>query len=385
MMKNRLVALRERLSYAGIDGLLITRPENRRYITGFTGSAGVVVVSRDRAFFVTDFRYVEQATYQAPEFRVIEHGLKIVDTLREIVEEAGITRLGFEKDVITYKQHETFSSALAGVELVPCEGLVETLRAVKDDSEIEAIRRAEAIGDAAFSHVLDIIKPGMTEIDVALEIEWFMRKNGAEGIGFEVIVASGERGAMPHGVASSKKLAEGELVVMDFGAVYQGYRGDMTRTVSLGKASPEQRRIYDIVLRAQEAALEAIAPGKTGQEIDGLARKVIEEAGYGDNFGHGLGHGVGLAIHEEPRLSVTALSSTAILAAHALSFAFCKEAVYLGMAIPAIIAIIARTIKSSIKVKPRLLCNTLITRSLMRVIASLMILSPLPIWLLNSK
>ncbi|HHX26218.1 MAG TPA: aminopeptidase P family protein [Firmicutes bacterium] len=306
MMKNRLVALRERLSYAGIDGLLITRPENRRYITGFTGSAGVVVVSRDRAFFVTDFRYVEQATYQAPEFRVIEHGLKIVDTLREIVEEAGITRLGFEKDVITYKQHETFSSALAGVELVPCEGLVETLRAVKDESEIEAIRRAEAIGDAAFSHVLDIIKPGMTEIDVALEIEWFMRKNGAEGIGFEVIVASGERGAMPHGVASSKKLAEGELVVMDFGAVYQGYRGDMTRTVSLGKASPEQRRIYDIVLRAQEAALEAIAPGKTGQEIDGLARKVIEEAGYGDNFGHGLGHGVGLAIHEEPRLSVTA-------------------------------------------------------------------------------
>ncbi|NLA07815.1 MAG: aminopeptidase P family protein [Firmicutes bacterium] len=306
MVKNRLVALREKLSPAGIDGLLITRPENRRYMTGFTGSAGVVVVTADDACFITDFRYVEQAAYQAPEFTVIKHEVKIADTLRAVAEKAGIKKLGFEKDVITYKQHETFSSALPGIELVPTEGIVETLRTVKDEHEIDYIRRAEAIGDAAFSHILDIIKPGMTEIDVALEIEWFMRKSGAEGIGFEVIIASGECGAMPHGVASSKKLAEGELIVMDFGAVYQGYRGDMTRTVSLGKASPEQRRIYDIVLQAQEAALQGILPGKTGKEIDGLARKVIEEAGYGENFGHGLGHGVGLAVHEEPRLSVTA-------------------------------------------------------------------------------
>jgi Xaa-Pro aminopeptidase len=249
---------------------------------------------------------VEQATLQAPEFRVVEHGLKIADTLREIVTDAGINKLGFERDVVTYKQHDMFSSALDGVELVPTEGIVEMIRTVKDEHEIDAIRKAEALGDAAFSHVLDIIKPGMTEIEVALEIEWFMRKNGAEGIGFDVIVASGERGAMPHGVASSKKLAKGELVVMDFGAIYHGYRGDMTRTVSLGKASPKQREIYDIVLRAQETALQGIRPGRTGQEIDALARKVIEDAGYGENFGHGLGHGVGLAIHEEPRLSVTA-------------------------------------------------------------------------------
>lgn len=306
MVNNRLSALREKLSTMGIDGLLITRPENRRYMTGFTGSAGVAVVSRDHAYFITDFRYVEQATSEAPEFLVVQHGLKIADSVREIVEEAGISKLGFERDVITYKQHDTFSSALPGIDLVPTEGIVETLRAVKDEHEIDAIRKAEAIGDAAFSHVLDIMKPGMTEIEVALEIEWFMRKNGAEGIGFDVIVASGERGAMPHGVASSKKLVEGELVVMDFGAVYQGYRGDMTRTVSLGKASPEQRRLYDIVLRAQEAALQGILPGRTGKEIDSIARKIIEGAGYGENFGHGLGHGVGLAVHEEPRLSVTA-------------------------------------------------------------------------------
>jgi Xaa-Pro aminopeptidase len=307
MVKKRLAALREGFSLAGIDGFLITRPENRRYMTGFTGSSGVALVSGDRAYFITDFRYVEQATNQAPEFHIVKHGLKMTDTIREVAEEAGIGRLGFEKDVVTYKQHEAFSSALAGIELIPTEGMVEALRKVKDEHEIEAIRQAEAIGDAAFSHVLDIMRPGMTEIDVALEIEWFMRKNGAEGIGFEVIVASGERGAMPHGVASSKKLAEGELVVMDFGAVYQGYRGDMTRTVSLGKASPMQRKLYNIVLRAQEAALEGIRPGKTGKEIDAIARKVIEDAGYGENFGHGLGHGVGLAVHEEPRLSVTGM------------------------------------------------------------------------------
>jgi Xaa-Pro aminopeptidase len=306
MTKNRLAVLRKKLLSLGVDGLLITRPENRRYVTGFTGSAGVAVVSQEHAYFITDFRYVEQATNQAPEFRVIEHGLKIEDTLRDAVREAGIGKLGFEKDVITYKQHEKFASALSGVELVPIEGVVEEIRAVKDEHEIHAISQAEALGDAAFSHILGVIKPGMTEIEVALEIEWFMRKNGAEGIGFDVIVASGERGAMPHGVASSKRLAKGELVVMDFGAVHQGYRGDMTRTISLGKASPKQREIYDTVLRAQEAALEGILPGKTGQEIDGFARKIIEDSGYGENFGHGLGHGVGLAIHEEPRLSVSA-------------------------------------------------------------------------------
>ena len=305
MTKTRLAALRELLPSSSVDGLLITRPENRRYITGFTGSAGVALVSQNHAFFVTDFRYVEQATYQAPEFQIVQHGLKIEDTLCQLAQEAGIGRLGFEKDVVTFKQHETLSSALSGVRLVPCEGLVEALREVKDENETELIRQAEAIGDAAFSHILSIMKPGMTEIDVALELEWFMRKNGAEGIGFDVIVASGPRGAMPHGVASDKKLAQGDLVVLDFGAVYNGYRGDMTRTVSLGKATSLQRRVYDIVLRAQEAALEAIAPGKTGQEIDGIARGIIEEAGYGDNFGHGLGHGVGLAVHEEPRLSVT--------------------------------------------------------------------------------
>ncbi|NLS45193.1 MAG: aminopeptidase P family protein [Firmicutes bacterium] len=306
MSKNRLTSIRRKFSDTGINGFLVVSPENRRYISGFTGSAGIAVITKDDACLVTDFRYTDQANNESPEFCIVEHGVNFADVLRDIVESSGIDRLGFEKDVITYKQYETLSSILTGVELIPTEGLIETLRAVKDAHEIEMIHRAENIGDAAFSHILNIIKPGITEMDIALEIEWFMRKKGAEGIGFDIIVASGERGAMPHGVASRKKLVKGELVVLDFGAVYRGYKGDMTRTVSLGKASPKQRRIYDIVLKAQEAALEGIAPGKTGQEIDAIARKIIEDAGYGKCFGHGLGHGVGLAIHEEPRLSVSA-------------------------------------------------------------------------------
>jgi Xaa-Pro aminopeptidase len=309
-MSTRLQSLRDRLAEHGIDALLVTRPENRRYITGFTGSSGVVVVSRDHAVLITDFRYVEQASSQAPGFRIVKHGVKMVEALKSVLEEVGVSSLGFEKDVVTFKQHETFCSELPGVKLVPVEGVVEKMRMVKDEDEIEKIRRAEALGDAAFSHILTVLKPGMTEIEVATEMEWFMRRNGAERTGFDVIVASGANGAMPHAVASSKRLVPGELIVLDFGAVVEGYRGDATRTVVLGRASREQREVYGIVLRAQEAALERIRAGMKGEEAHEIAQRVIEDAGYGDNFGHGLGHGVGLAVHEEPRLAP--MSSTVL-------------------------------------------------------------------------
>ncbi|MEW6228768.1 MAG: Xaa-Pro peptidase family protein [Bacillota bacterium] len=311
VITGRLCKLRESLRAHEIDALLIMRPENMRYMTGFTGSSGAALVSQDHAILLTDFRYIEQATGEAPLYRVVKHGVKMVDGLKEVVAEMGVGSLGFEPDVLTYKQHETFAAALEGTRLVPVEGAVEGLRMVKAEFEIDEIRRAEAIGDAAFSHILEVMKPGMTENEVALELEWFMRKNGAERIGFDVIVASGARGAMPHAGASGKRLAAGELVVLDLGAVVEGYRGDMTRTVSLGKATSEQRKVYDIVLRAQEAALEGIAAGLKGEEAHAIAQKIIEEAGYGDRFGHGLGHGVGLAVHEEPRL---APSSTTELA-----------------------------------------------------------------------
>lgn len=299
----RIAKLRESLKEHEIDALLVTRPENRRYMTGFTGSSGFVVVSQEHAVLLTDFRYIEQATSQAPDFRIIRHGVKMIDTLKEVLAEIGVRALGFEKDVVTFKQHDTFASELEGVKLVPVEGLVERMRMVKDEEEIEKIRRAEALGDAAFSHIVTVMRPGMTEIEVALEMEWFMRKNGAERLGFDIIVASGAHGAMPHAVATDRRLVPGELIVLDFGAVVDGYRGDCTRTVALGRASAEQRRIYDIVLRAQEAALEGIRAGIKGDEAHDIAERIIEEAGYAENFGHGLGHGVGLAVHEEPRLA----------------------------------------------------------------------------------
>jgi len=302
-VSKRIARLRDSLREHEIDAVLVARPENRRYMTGFTGSSGFAVVSQDHAVLITDFRYTEQAAAQAPDFRIVKHGVKFTDTLKEVLGEIGVTTLGFEKDVITYKQYETFSSELQGIKLVPVEGLVERLRMVKDDQEIDKIRRAEALGDAAFSHILTVMKPGMTEIEVALEMEWFMRRNGAERLGFDIIVGSGPNGAMPHAVASDKRLVPGELIVLDFGAVVDGYRGDTTRTVVLGRASEEQRRIYDIVLRAQRAALEGIRAGITGEQAHALAQQVIAEAGYGENFGHGLGHGVGLAVHEEPRLA----------------------------------------------------------------------------------
>ncbi len=285
-------------------------PENRRYMTGFTGSSGAALISFDHAMLLTDFRYVEQAACEAPAYRVVKHGIRMADALKEAVRETGARHLGFEPDVLTCKDHETFRAALEGAELVPAEGVVERLRMVKDEAEVQRIRRAESIGDAAFSHILDLIKPGMTENEVALELEWFMRKNGAEKAGFDVVVASGPRGAMPHARATHKPLARGELVVLDFGAVVDGYRGDMTRTVSLGRAGPEERAMYGLVLRAQKAALEGMSAGRTGDEVDAMARRVIDEAGHGERFGHGLGHGVGLAVHEEPRLRPS--SSTAL-------------------------------------------------------------------------
>lgn len=299
----RLQKLRDSLKEHEIDAILVTRPENRRYITGFTGSSGYVVVSQDHAVLITDFRYIEQASSQAPGFRIVKHGVKVVDTIKAVLTEIGVSSLGFEKDVITYKQHETFCSELEGVKLVPVESLVEKMRMVKDEDEIEKIQRAEALGDAAFSHILTVLRPGMTEIEVALEMEWFMRKNGAERLGFDIIVASGANGAMPHAVASAKQLVPGDLIVLDFGAVVEGYRGDTTRTVVLGRASDEQRKVYDTVLRAQQAALDSIKAGMKGEEAHAIAQRVIEEAGYGESFGHGLGHGVGLDVHEEPRLA----------------------------------------------------------------------------------
>ncbi|HHY97131.1 MAG TPA: aminopeptidase P family protein [Firmicutes bacterium] len=304
-MDSRLKRFRALLKEQSLDAYIVLKPENRRYLSGFTGSSGILVIGHEDAALVTDFRYMTQAKEELrPGFRVEKHEKEIAPAIAGVVKGLGAKTVGFESDYLTWNLHEKLASELgAEIQLLPREGLVESLRIVKDQSEIERISRAARLGDEAFSHILGFMRPGMSEIDVALELEWFMRKNGADKMGFDVIVASGHRGALPHGKPSTKKLVPGDLVVMDFGAMMDGYCADMTRTVGIGKIDARAKEIYDIVRKAQQAGLDALKAGLTGQEADQASRKVIIEAGYGDYFGHALGHGVGLAVHELPRLS----------------------------------------------------------------------------------
>ncbi len=296
---NRLRAL---LAQHQLDAILIHKPENRTYLTGFTGSAGVALVTERDALLLVDFRYVEQAAAEAPEWEVVKVAPQATDTVVEIVRRGELRRIGFESDGLTYKQYGELAKALQPSELVPVDGL-DRLRWVKDTEELARIRKAAAIADAAFAHVRSLLRPGIRERDVALELEFFMRRHGADKEAFETIVASGVRSSLPHGRASDKVLASGEFVTLDFGAVVRGYHSDCTRTVVLGEASSRQREIYELVLTAQQRALAGLRPGLNTRDADALARQVITDAGYGDQFGHGLGHGVGLAIHEGPALS----------------------------------------------------------------------------------
>ncbi len=288
-----------------VDGVLALQPENRRWVSGFTGSSGMAVIGRKgQPVFLTDFRYTEQAGQQCEGFEIVRHGQDIVDSLRTVLADLGITRLGIEKDYVTVGQNAKWSAEMPGIELVPLSDFMLDLRAVKDEGELELLAAAAAIADKAFDHILGFLKPGISERRVALELQRYMEDLGASGPSFETIVASGVRSSMPHGVASEKLLEEGDFITMDFGCVYKGYCSDITRTVVLGTASPRQREIYGIVLEAQLAGVEGIRAGISGRQADALARDIIAAKGYGEQFGHGMGHGVGLAIHESPRAAV---------------------------------------------------------------------------------
>jgi Xaa-Pro aminopeptidase len=298
----RLTRARSLLSERGLDALLVHQAANRIYLTGFTGSAGIAVITPSEALLLVDFRYTEQAAAEAGEFAVIKADRQFIETLSEVVRDRGLRRIGFESESVTVKQHQEYADRLAPAELVPVEGL-DRLRWVKDVDELARIERAVAIADAAFAHVRPLLQPGGVERDIALELEFFMRRQGAEKEAFETIVASGPRSALPHGRASDRVLQPGDFVTLDFGAVYRGYVSDCTRTVVLGEASPRHQQLYATVLAAQRAALAGIRPGMTGKAADAIARTIITEAGYGEAFGHSLGHGVGLMVHEGPTLS----------------------------------------------------------------------------------
>ncbi|OZB91887.1 Xaa-Pro peptidase family protein [Paenibacillus sp. XY044] len=303
MSINRVNKLREAMQQSNVEAMFVTSSINRRYLTGFTGSSGYVLITLHDAYLLTDFRYMTQAPQQAKGFTIVEHGPKVADTVKELLTSANIGKLGFEQDDVSFSGYTAYAEQLKPIQLVPVSGLVEKLRIFKDDEELKVMQRAADLADDTFKHILGFIKTGMTEREVDLEMEFYMRRHGATSSSFDTIVASGERSAMPHGVASERVIAGNELITFDFGALLDGYCSDLTRTIAIGDPDPKLKEIYDIVLEAQLHTLQNIKPGMTGREADALARDIITKYGYGDKFGHSTGHGLGMEVHEMPRLS----------------------------------------------------------------------------------
>ncbi len=279
------------------EGVLISGYANIFYYTGFTSEDALVFITQKRQILITDSRYTVQARLEARDFEIrdITEGVEKIATLLDC------DVLGFEENIVTVSQLASFQKF--GKKLVPMNKVISGPRMIKDESEIKRIAAAEALGDRAFQNFLDNFRFGMTEREVALELEFYMRKNGASGTSFDTIVASGKRSSMPHGVATDKVIGIGDFVTIDFGCRLDGYCSDMTRTLVIGKCSEKQREIYETVLAAQKAAISAVKPGARCADIDAVARDIIKEAGYGDNFGHSLGHSVGIEIHERPNFA----------------------------------------------------------------------------------
>ena len=299
----------EELKKSGADAALISSPLSQRYLTGFDYHDGYLFVTREKAFLLADFRYIEaaRAALSGKDFEVIMPEGSMLLELACLIEEAGAERILIEDAAVSCADLERYKKAFGDkVNLFSgASGILSKMREVKSADELQKIKKAQKITDAAFLHILSAMTPSMTEIDVALELEFFMRKNGAEGIAFDTIAVSGSASSMPHGTPRNKRLERGFLT-MDFGAKYEGYCADMTRTVVIGKADGEMKRLYDTVLRAQTAALEIYREGESCFAIDKRARDIINGAGYTGGFGHSLGHGIGMLVHESPRLAPSA-------------------------------------------------------------------------------
>ncbi len=286
------------------DGVMITSPENLRYFSGFSGGEGICIISNGCKAILVDSRYTVAAKEECADFEVIEYTLvNLYDKLNTILKDNKIGVLLIEDKQMTVFEFNNYKKKLCVKKIAGTGNRLEVIRAVKTEEEIKNIAYAEKIGDIAFKNVLPFIKEGVTENEIAAEIEYQMRKNGAKGTSFETIVVSGYKTAMPHGVPSDKKIQNGEFLTLDFGCIYNGYCSDMTRTVAIGYINSEFEKIYSIVYEAQEMGLHAIKSGAVASRVDKAARDVIEGYGYGKNFGHSLGHGVGLKIHEQPVVS----------------------------------------------------------------------------------
>jgi Xaa-Pro aminopeptidase len=310
----RLRKLRRLIAEKGLDALLISQPENLRYLCGFTGS-GWLLISQRNAILALDFLYVEQAKGESPDFEIVQIKQDLHYWLPGLIFDLGWHKFGFEANLISYDGYQKLSEAITSkqinLELVPTTGIVEQLRSIKEFEELVLITKAVELADAAFQQAKAIVRPGITEKEAAWEIENLLRQKGSEGVPFEIIVASGPNSALPHARPTDKTICSGEPVIIDMGARINGYCSDLSRTLFLGRPNKTFQEIYDIVLKAQTTAMKGTKSEMAASEADQLARTVIQQAGYGDAFGHGLGHGVGLAVHEFPRLGLSSSDSLA--------------------------------------------------------------------------
>jgi Xaa-Pro aminopeptidase len=305
-IKDRINKLRQKIAEKGIEALLVSQPDNLYYLSGCEGLEGYLLITANEALLVTDFRYIEQAQRQSPDCEIFRIQGKMAEWFPKLFASLKIVHLGFESSHLSFASYEQIMGIVKNIklsiDLVPVNGLIESLRMVKDPEEIELIIQAEKISDAVLDHVQKILHAGMTEKALAWEIEKFMRDKGSQSVPFDLIVAAGPNSALPHARPSERPIQAGEPVVIDFGARSGYYGSDLTRTLCIGTPDDTYRKIYNTVLNAQLGAISGIRAGMTGGEADAIARNIIAQAGYEDDFGHSLGHGIGLVTHENPRL-----------------------------------------------------------------------------------
>ncbi|MGA2669443.1 MAG: Xaa-Pro peptidase family protein [Ignavibacteria bacterium] len=299
---DRIEKLTRMLDSQSLDAFYITHLPNIRYLTKFSGSSGLVILTRTNKYFITDFRYKEQSAMEVKGFDIIIN-YDNKEEVKAIFKKDNLRSVGFEASHLSYSALENNKKNFDGVKFVPLTDEIEKLTVQKTPEEIESVRKAIEITDLAFSKVLEIIKPGVKELDISAEITYMHKKFGALKDSFEPIIASGWRGALPHGIASDKIIKEGEMVTLDIGCQYNGFSSDMTRTVSVGKPSDEMKKIYDIVFDSQQMGIEKAKAGITSKQLDSVSRNYINSKGYSENFGHGLGHGLGIEVHEMPGLN----------------------------------------------------------------------------------